>query len=114
MKKAKTYPEEIYERQAEICAALANPLRLMILDLLTDRESTAKELQERLGIPKSNLSQHLTVLKRAGILKTRNEGLFQHLSLSLPEVREACALVRKVLLRQMSQQAELAKSLKAF
>lgn len=103
---------EIYERQAEICAALASPVRLQILDLLAEKEATATDLLHVLKIPKSNLSQHLKVLKTAGILKVRNEGLYQFLSLALPEVKQACALVRKVLASQMNQQAELAKSWK--
>jgi ArsR family transcriptional regulator len=114
--KKKILREEIYERQAEICAALANPVRLMILDLLAEEEATATDLLQILKIPKSNLSQHLKVLKTAGILKVRSEGLYQNLSLAIPEVKQACALVRKVLASQMSkrmnQQAGLAKALR--
>ena len=101
---------ELYEKQAEICAALANPVRLMILDLLSEGESTATDLLEELEVPKSNLSQHLNVLKRAGVLKVRAEGRFQYMSLAMPEVKQACALVRKMLASQMSQQAAFAKS----
>lgn len=107
----KKYHDEIYERQAAICAALANPVRLRILDLLSEGESTATQLQEQLALPKSNLSQHLTVLKRAGILKARAEGRCQHLSLAIPEVKQACSLVRQVLASQMGAQAALAKAL---
>lgn len=110
--KRKIAQTEIYARQAEICAALANPVRLMILDLLAEEEATATDLLQTLKIPKSNLSQHLKVLKNAGILKVRSEGLYQYLRIGIPEVKQACALVRKVLANQMSQQAELAKSLK--
>lgn len=110
--KRRILQNEIYERQAEICAALASPVRLMILDLLAEDEATATDLLETLKVPKSNLSQHLKVLKNAGILKVRSEGLYQYLSLAIPEVKQACALVRKVLASQMSQQAELAKALR--
>lgn len=110
--KKKTLPFELYEKQAEICGALANPVRLLILDILSEAEASATELQARIGLPKSNLSQHLTVLKRAGILKPRGEGRSQYLSLAIPEIKEACGLVRRVLLAQMSQQALLAKNLK--
>ena len=103
---------EIYERQAEICAALASPVRLMILDFLAEGEATATELQERLGLPKSNMAQHLMVLKRAGILTARSEGRFQILSLAIPEVKQACGLVRRVLAAQMSRQAAAAQALR--
>ena len=108
----KVVHDEIYERQAEICAALASPVRLRILDLLAEGERTATELQGELELPKSNLSQHLTVLKRAGILRSRAEGRCLHLSLALPEVKQACALVRQVLASQIREQAALAKALK--
>lgn len=109
--KKKIVPSEIYERQAEICGALASPVRLMVLDLLGEGEATATDLQERLGLPKSNLSQHLAVLKRAGMLKVRSEGRCQYLSLSIPEIKQACGLVRQVLVNQMSQQVSLVKAL---
>ena len=109
--KTKLLNNEIYEKQAEICGALASPVRLMILDLLSDRECTATDLQKSLGLPKSNLSQHLTVLKRAGVLKVRSEGRLQFLSLSIPEIKQACALVRQVLISQMNKQAALARTL---
>ena len=91
----------IYELQAEICGALANPVRLHILDLLAEGEKTSTQLLEILDIPKANLSQHLAVLKDVGILKARKEGLFQYLSLALPKVKDACSLVRSVLAEKM-------------
>jgi ArsR family transcriptional regulator len=105
--------DQIYEMQAEICAALANPVRLRILDLLAEKESTATDLNIVLGLPKSNLSQHLMVLKRAGILRVRNEGLFQYLSLSLPEIKQACLLVRRVLQARAEQQELIVKEVKS-
>jgi ArsR family transcriptional regulator len=60
----------LYEMQANICHALSHPLRLYILDLLSSEEMSSSQLLEVLEIPKANLSQHLSVLKEAGILKT--------------------------------------------
>ncbi|MCC6138309.1 MAG: winged helix-turn-helix transcriptional regulator [Bdellovibrionaceae bacterium] len=92
----------IYDLQAEICAALANPVRLQILDLLSEGEKSATDLLDILDIPKANLSQHLAVLKEAGILKYRREGLFQYMSLSIPKIKDACMLVRSVLIEKMA------------
>lgn len=107
----------IYDLQAEICSALASPVRLQILDLVSESEKTASELLEVLGIPKANLSQHLAVLKDAGILHSRKEGLFQYMSLSLPKIKDACVLVRSVLLEKIAMEekrnAEMIKELKA-
>lgn len=107
----------IYDLQAELCAALASPVRLQILDLISEGEKTAGELLAVLEIPKANLSQHLAVLKDAGIIQARKEGLFQYMSLSLPKVKDACSLVRSVLLEKIAleekKNAELIKELRA-
>ncbi|MCO5142597.1 MAG: metalloregulator ArsR/SmtB family transcription factor [Oligoflexia bacterium] len=112
MKNQKLLPKKIYEMQAEVCGSLANPVRLMILDLLSENELTASDIQTYLELPKSNLSQHINVLKRAGILSVRTEGKFQFLSLKMPEIKAACALVRKVLVEQKTKENDLIKELK--
>ena len=115
--KRQSQTKTIYDLQAEICSALASPVRLQILDLVSESEKTASELLEILEIPKANLSQHLAVLKDAGILRSRKEGLFQYMSLSLPKIKDACALVRSVLLEKIAMEekrnAEMIKELKA-
>jgi len=93
---------EIYERQARICKAFAHPGRLQILDLLGEGERRVSELQEALGISKTSLSQHLSVLKSAGVLATRREGKQIYCSLAMPEVKQACQLIRKVLRAQIT------------
>lgn len=106
----------IYELQAEICAALASPVRLQILDLLSDGEKTASELLDVLKIPKANLSQHLAVLKDAEIVQSRREGLFQYVSLTIPKIKEACSLVRSLLVERIAMEerknSELIRELK--
>ncbi len=90
----------IYERQAQICKAFANPVRLIILDLVSKGEVKSADLQEALGITKANLSQHLTVLRTAGIIVLRREGKQVFCSLAMPEVKQACEIVQKVLQSQ--------------
>ena len=109
MKKAKSKKgtgkvKTIYDLQAEICAALANPVRLQILDLLADGEKTSSDLLKVLQVPKANLSQHLAVLKDAGIIESRKEGLFQYMSLSIHKIKDACSLVRGVLLDKVANE----------
>lgn len=96
--------KKIYELQANICHALSHPVRLHILDLLSNSELTSSELLEVLKIPKANLSQHLTVLKDAGILKSRKDGQFQYLSLAIPKIKDACALVGNILSEQIFEE----------
>lgn len=93
---------EVYERQARICKAFAHPGRLQILDLLGHGERGVSELQGALGISKTSMSQHLSILKSAGVLSTRREGKQIYCSLAMPEVKQACQLIRKVLQAQIA------------
>ena len=106
----------IYEMQAELCGALASPLRLHILDLLSEGDMTATDLLEYIQIPKANMSQHLSVLRDAGIIQSRKEGQFQVFSLAIPRIREACSLVRSLLSEKIANQekrnSDLIKTLK--
>ncbi len=101
----------LYELQAEICHALSHPVRLHILDLLAERELNSTELLEVLEIPKANLSQHLSVLKDAGILKFRKEAQFQYYSLAIPKIKDACSLVRNILSDRLEEQSSLMNEL---
>ncbi|HAG90473.1 MAG TPA: ArsR family transcriptional regulator [Bdellovibrionales bacterium] len=115
--KKMTQTKTIYDLQAEICSALANPVRLHILDLLAEGEKTSTDLLEVLEIPKANLSQHLSVLKDAGIIQSRKEGLYHYMSLAIPKIKDACSLVRSVLAEKIvleeKKNSELIRELKA-
>lgn len=92
---------EVFERQARICKAFANSTRLHMLDFLAKRDWAASDLQKQLGISKANLSQHVAVLKAAGIVATRRAGKNVYFSLTMPEVKNACRLIRDVLRAQI-------------
>jgi ArsR family transcriptional regulator len=109
LEKAKRSREnEIFERQVLICKAFANPTRLRILDLIALGPWSASELQQELSISKANLSQHMTVLKAAGVVATRREGKQVYFSLAIPEVKRACHLIRDVLRAQIRSERRLA------
>lgn len=91
-----------------ICKAFANPVRLRILDLIAQRPYAAAELQKELSISKANLSQHMTVLKAAGVVSTHREGKQVYCSLAIPEVKQACHLIRDVLRAQIRSGQRLA------
>ena len=92
---------EIFEMQARICKAFANCTRLRLLDCLGKRDWGAAELQMQLGITKANLSQHVAILKAAGIVGSRRAGKKIYFSLLMPEARSACRLIRDVLRAQL-------------
>jgi DNA-binding transcriptional ArsR family regulator len=91
----------VYDMQVRICKAFANPTRLRMLDLLARREYTVSELQSELRITAPNVSQHLAILKAAGVVGTRREGKQIFCSLAIPEVKVACQMIRDVLRAQI-------------
>src|SRR6266496_6819406 len=92
---------EILERQVLICKAFANSTRLHMLDLLGKRDWSAAEIQKQLGISKANLSQHVAILRSAGVVVRRRQGKQVYFSLAMPEVKKACQIIQHVLRAQV-------------
>jgi len=63
-----------YQKEAEVLKALANPIRLRILDVIRDGEVCVKTLEEITGASQSCVSQHLAILRKAGIVKGFRDG----------------------------------------
>ena len=63
-----------YEKVSETLKALAHPARLKIVAGLLENECNVAQIQKVLGLPQSTISQHLRILKNAGIIKGRREG----------------------------------------
>ncbi len=103
--------EKLYALQADICRVLGHPRRLAILDLLSGGERPTADLLRELRIGKVNLSQHLSVMKRAGLILTRQEGRTTLHRLAFPEIKDACRMIRGVLARRFQQGTELARAL---
>lgn len=93
--------DELYEKRAAICKAFANPVRLKILDLVGNKACAVADLRRRLGVSEANLSQHLAVLKAAGVIATSRTGKRVFCHIAIPEVQQACSLVCDVLRAQV-------------
>jgi ArsR family transcriptional regulator, virulence genes transcriptional regulator len=100
----------IYELQAEISKTLANPLRIAIIHYLKDGEKTVNDLTQTLGASQSNISQHLAIMRQRQIVKTRKEGSTVYYRVASPKISQACDMVREVLLEQLNQRQEMAKT----
>jgi DNA-binding transcriptional ArsR family regulator len=63
-----------YDKVSETLKALAHPARLKIVTGLLKDECNVAQIQKILRLPQSTISQHLRILKNAGIIKGRREG----------------------------------------
>ena len=60
--------QEVFEKAAELFAVLSTPIRLRIISELCQGEKNVGQLHERIGVTQPNMSQHLNLLYRAGLL----------------------------------------------
>jgi ArsR family transcriptional regulator len=100
--------DEVYRLQAEVLKTLANPRRLEIVHLLADGPREVGRLAEELGISQPNVSQHLAVMRSAGVVEAEREGREVRYRLSDPEIICACETMRGVLIRRLARISEAA------
>ena len=74
----------IYERQAQIIKAVGHPLRVAVLDYLKGGEKCVCDIAGHVGAERSNVSRHLTVMLKAGVLRSRKQGLMVLYTLRTP------------------------------
>ncbi len=103
--------KKIFELQADVCKALGHPLRIEIIDLLQENECCFSDILEETGGLKSNLSQHLSIMTKKGILKMRREGKCNYYSLSTKKVAQACQLMREVLINNLEKQKNILENI---
>ena len=108
----KTMEEKMFQMHAEVCKSMANPTRLKIMNLLREGEKSVEELKKRLGLPKANLSQHLSILRQRRIVSTRRAGLNIYYKVANPKMIKACDILREVLLEQLQEGEKLAKGIR--
>jgi len=66
--------KQIYETVAQLLKVLTHPTRLAILDVLKDGEHCVCHLEAHLGYRQAYISQHLAVLREAGLIQDRRDG----------------------------------------
>lgn len=66
--------DEVYDKAAELFALLSTPIRLRIIGQLCQGEKNVGQLLDQIGVAQPNMSQHLNILYRSGILGKRRQG----------------------------------------
>ena len=96
---------ELYQLKAEIIQAAAHPLRLAIIDFLSQGEQCVCDITEHVDAQRSNVSRHLSIMLKSGILECRKEGLKVIYSLKTPCILNFLSCVNNVLKEKMTSQA---------
>ena len=107
MEKTGKMKQKILEGQASVLKALGQPTRLQILDLLKDGERCVCEIFPAINQEQANVSKHLSILKQAGILESRKDGLRILYRIKTPEILNLLSGVSKLLKTQAREQHNL-------
>jgi ArsR family transcriptional regulator len=102
--------EPIYELQAEVLKTLANARRLEIIHVLAHGPITVGRLADETGLPQPNVSQHLALMRSAGVVEAEREGREIRYRLADPDILVACGVMRQALQRRLARLAELSRS----
>jgi DNA-binding transcriptional ArsR family regulator len=99
--------DEITMMQAGVLKTLASPRRLDILHRLAEGPCEVSRLALDIEASQPNVSQHLAVLKAAGIVEAERDGREVRYRLTDPDVMVACAIMRGVLQRRLHRLGSL-------
>ena len=89
-------PDLVRDRSAVIAKALSDAKRLCVVECLAEGERSVSDLSREAGCQVPNMSQHLAVLRSAGIVTTRREGSMVFYRLADPQVLEVYRLLQLV------------------
>jgi len=85
----------VEDRVAEIFKALGHPTRVKIIEYLSEGEKCVKDIWQELGIPQPTVSQHINILKEAGIISFRKEGVKTCYRIEMPIVVKIMKLLEE-------------------
>lgn len=105
--------DEIHRLHAQLCSALADANRILILYTLIGGSSNVSDLAEEVKLSQPSVSRHLKVLRESGLVQRRREGHSMVYKLTDERVIEALDLLRGMLADKLEKQAALARSASA-
>lgn len=91
---------QVFKLQANLLKSLSHPKRLEIIHLLRDQELSVSQIQQMLGLPQANLSQHLQILRENEILVSHKNGKQIFYKLAHKNFIKANDLFRSVLIQK--------------
>lgn len=102
---------ELQAFKAEFFRALAHPVRIRLLEILSGGERSVQDLQQALGLEQPVVSQHLAVLRGKNIVATRKVGTTVNYALSDPLIVELLRTAREIFNNQLTGTRSLLREL---
>jgi DNA-binding transcriptional ArsR family regulator len=99
--------QEVTNLHAEICSALAEPSRILILYALSEKNYTVNDLANALGLPQPTTSRHLKILRDRNLVEAVRQGMNVEYHLADHRLIEALDLLRGVMHDRITQRANI-------
>src|SRR4051812_27310139 len=109
MKDRRRLKTQLFEQLALVPKALASPSRLELIDLLAQAPRTVEKLGEAAGLSLANASQHLQVLRQAGLVATRRKGVHVTYQLAGDDVARLWLTMRDLASRRVAAVESVAR-----
>ncbi len=90
---AKSSEDQVFESVAELFSVLSTPIRLKIISAVCQGEKNVSEMLAQIDTTQPNMSQHLSMLYRSGVLAKRREGTQVYYRLQSERVATLCRAV---------------------
>ncbi len=102
----------LFKLHAEVCNAMGHPIRLETVHHLKKAELSFSEIAELIGVGKSTLARHLSLMVSNGILLQRKEGVNVYYKIASQKITTACALMREVLIERLRSNIDIVNNIK--
>lgn len=99
--------QEVTQLHADLCSALADPNRILLLYALAEKATNVSELANQVGISQPAASRHLKILRERGLVVAERQGPSVEYRLSDRRLIEALDTLRSVLRDRISYRASL-------
>ncbi|MBA2347386.1 MAG: helix-turn-helix transcriptional regulator [Solirubrobacterales bacterium] len=106
-------PPPIFRLKADFFRVLGHPARVRILELLRDGERSVGELQAATGLESSGTSQHLTAMRRQGLVESRRAGTSVFYRAKDPRIFQLLEIAKQILAGRLEETRELLGDLAA-
>lgn len=104
---SQTLAQEVSQLEADLCFALADPTRILMLYALDERSRNVTELTQELSITQPTASRHLKILRDRGLVSANRQGVNIHYELKDKRLIQALDLLRSVLRDRLAYRANL-------
>lgn len=110
---SQTLAQEVSQLEADLCFALADPTRILLLYALDEKPRNVTELTLELSVTQPNISRHLKILRDRGLVAPTRQGTSITYALVDPRLIQALDLLRSVLRDRIAHRANLMEEIDA-